>query len=140
MSTAIYIAFLCSRASRADTAGASGGGVFNALGELSGLVTSNTKHASSGRNFAKLNYSIAAAALIPILTQISTRQSNEVDWASLDVHSIRLSQLWDLKGSPPVLSGSIGRSHGSQRLRELLENSAITNKTQGHSDRPPSKL
>lgn len=46
--------------------GASGGAVISASGRLAALVTSNSRHAATGRPLPALNYSIAAAALRPL--------------------------------------------------------------------------
>ena len=46
--------------------GASGGAVISASGRLAALVTSNSRHATTGRPLPALNYSIAAAALRPL--------------------------------------------------------------------------
>lgn len=46
--------------------GASGGAVVSASGCLAALVTSNSRHAATGRPLPALNYSIAAAALRPL--------------------------------------------------------------------------
>ena len=101
-------------------AGGSGGGVFNRDGHLIGVVTSNTRHAGSGRSFARLNYSIASSALIPIVDAVCKQQISAVNWAALDTQDAAVAAIWELRDEMQ----RPGKPHGSvQRLEKVLEES-----------------
>jgi hypothetical protein len=111
--------------------------VFSDHGHLLGLVTSNTRHAYSGRSFSRLNYSVAAGALRPIWEILLRGDLEGVGLAALDVQSAELSAIWGLKAPPSVLGVGQG-SGGAARLSELLRGSGLGQGLQSGST--PSKL
>jgi len=97
-------------------------------GELLGLVTSNTRHAASGRSFARINYSVAAGVLRPIC-EVLRDGVGEVEGvrsslAALEARSAELGGVWGLQAAPGVLGGGRG-SQGAARLSELLQGSGL---------------
>ena len=99
--------------------GASGGSVINARGEIVGLITSNTRHTGSGRSFAKLNYSIAADTLRPILLALLHEELNSIKWSALDCLTKPERDAWQLTKIPELPPGS-GKLRGAQRFKQLL--------------------
>ncbi len=94
--------------------------MFSQDGQLVGLVTSNTRHAGSGRNFAKLNYSIASSALLPIVDAITRQQAADIDWAALDLQDPAMNGIWELRDD--MLRPGQHQS-GVQRFKQILEES-----------------
>ena len=100
--------------------------MLSADGRLIGLVTSNTKHAGTQRSIPKLNYSIAAQALTPLLSILLQGPFNASKLAKLDTEDALLSAIWSLRAPPSVLANREGgRSQGAGRLSELLQQSGI---------------
>ena len=94
--------------------------MFSHGGQLLGLVTSNTRHAGSGRSFAKLNYSIASSALIPIIDAVSKQHTTDIDWAALDKHDTALAAIWELRDN---IQRTDKPQKGVQKFKERLETS-----------------
>ena len=102
-------------------AGASGGALINVQGQVAGLVTSNTKHATLG-TVPHLNFSIAAAALQPLVA--AAQAAAPIRFQQLDVQSEALDRLWRL-GSQALQQGPLqegdGGSTGHRRLNKLQQ-------------------
>lgn len=104
-------------------AGASGGAVIDAAGQLLGLVTSNTKHTATGHSLARLNYSLPATALRPLwnlLRSSPTADSEAI--RQLDADSPALRRVWALSSG---LSPDTGSDGGTERLQRLLKEKSI---------------
>ena len=104
--------------------------MLSADGRLVGLVTSNTKHAGTQRSIPKLNYSIAAGALTPVVSILLQGPLNASKLAKLDrekrEEETKGSFLWSLRTPPSVLANREGgRSQGAGRLSELLQQSGM---------------
>lgn len=98
-------------------------------------MTSNTRHAASGRSFPRLNFSIAAAALEPTWHLLRSNPSlGPSAFAALDEESEELRALWMLREPPNVLGGRQRSEEPLQRLSRLLEMSGV------QLEQEPSKL
>lgn len=100
----------------------------NQHGHLLGLVTSNTRHAPSGRTFAKVNYSVAAGALRPICEVLQTGDLEGwgQDLAALDARSLELhGSVWGPQKAPQGVLGKGQGPQGAMRLTELLQGSGL---------------
>ena len=101
--------------------------MLSADGRLVGLVTSNTKHAGTQRSIPKLNYSIAAQALAPVLSILLQGPFNASKLEKLEREEReRGMEIWSLREPPSVLVNKDGgRSQGAGRLSELLQQSGM---------------
>lgn len=108
-------------------AGASGGGLFSSDGRLLGIVTSNTRHAASGRSFPRLSYAVASGALRPLwrLLEPHGAQAPAEKLAAVRAVGDALSAAWPLKTSPGLISDAPERLHGRERLARLVEGSGL---------------
>ena len=110
--------------------------MFSHDGKLVGLVTSNTRHAGSGRTFAKVNYSIASSALIPVVDAVSKQQTADIDWAALDSLDAATAAIWELRDNMQRTEKS---QKGVQEFKEKLEMS-VKKDIEGRSGNMQSKL
>lgn len=116
-------------------AGASGGAVFNAAGYLVGLVTSNSKHLSTNAIIAKLNYSVSAGVIRPVLSALTNNKPVCSQLHALDEEYAKFADLWKLSHTLLHLGGN-KPLEGSARLSSLLNDADILDRLSSR----PSKL
>lgn len=110
--------------------------MFSQSGKLIGLVTSNTRHAGSRRSFAKLNYSIASSALVPIIDAVTEQPAAAIDWAALDLQDAAVAAVWELRDG---MQRTDRPQMHVQNFKRILQESADQNIT-GRSGAQQSKL